>query len=191
MRTLLTLRCLDLTASLLHASQANSQGQPQPSATNSNPNSASYVLKVQSDLVLTNVVVRDKHTGAVVRGLPRRTSRCSRTESRRRSTRSIFRASTRPSRLNEATVSGKAGQLVLGKGTGTGVVTGDELRNHRLVMLFFDLTSMQPDDLTRSVEAAKNYINRQMQAADLVAGGVAGCIDQRGPGLHREQAGAA
>ncbi len=43
------------------------------------------------------------------------------------------------------------------------------MRNHRLVILFFDLTSMQPDDLTRSVEAAKNYINRQMQAADLVA----------------------
>ena len=39
------------------------------SATNSSPNSPGYVLKVQSDLVLTNVVVRDKHTGAVVKGL--------------------------------------------------------------------------------------------------------------------------
>ena len=77
MRTLLTLALLGLTSPLLRAplllaqtQQGQSQqGQPQPAATNSNPNSPGYVLKVQSDLVLTNVVVRDKHTGAVVKGL--------------------------------------------------------------------------------------------------------------------------
>ena len=31
--------------------------------------SGTYTLKVQSDIVLTNVVVRDKKTGAVVKGL--------------------------------------------------------------------------------------------------------------------------
>ena len=36
-------------------------------------------------------------------------------------------------------------------------------------MMFFDLSSMQPEDIDRAVDAAKDYINKQMQPADLVA----------------------
>ena len=50
-----------------------------------------------------------------------------------------------------------------------GIATEEQLRDHRLVVLFFDTTSMQPEDIERSVDAAKNYINHQMQPADLVA----------------------
>ena len=35
--------------------------------------------------------------------------------------------------------------------------------------MFFDITSMQPDDLERAQDAAKDYINKQMHPADLVA----------------------
>jgi VWFA-related protein len=35
--------------------------------------------------------------------------------------------------------------------------------------MFFDITSMQPDDLDRAQDAARNYINKQMHPADLVA----------------------
>ncbi|HEY0796577.1 MAG TPA: VWA domain-containing protein, partial [Acidisarcina sp.] len=71
--------------------------------------------------------------------------------------------------LNEATISGQAGQgaLVLGK-TNT-APTPEQLRDHRLIVFFFDITSMQPDDLDRAVDSAKNYINKQMQSADLIA----------------------
>ena len=163
MRTFLTLTLLGLTLSL-HA-----QEQPPPAVNYGNPNNTSYVLKVQSDLVLTNVVVRDRHTGAAVRGLTPKDFTVLENGKPQTIQTFDFQSIDAATPLNEATVSGKAGQLVLGKGTGTGVVTGDELRNHRLVILFFDLTSMQPDDLSRSVAAAKNYINRQMQPADLVA----------------------
>ena len=47
--------------------------------------------------------------------------------------------------------------------------TSTQLRNHRLIVMFFDITSMQPEDLERAQDAARNYINRQMQPADLVA----------------------
>ena len=163
MRTLLTLALLGSLLPL-HAQDQ----QPQPAANNANPNSASYVLKVQSDLVLTNVVVRDKHTGAVVRGLTAKDFTVLENGKPQTIQTFDFQSIDQAMPLNEATVSGKEGQLVLGKNP-TGVVTGDALRNHRLVILFFDLTSMQPDDLTRSIEAAKNYINRQMSPADLVA----------------------
>ena len=170
MRSLFTLACLALTLPLLHAQQQPAANNTNPNGANSsnaNPNNASYVLKVQSDLVLTNVVVRDKRTGAAVKGLTAKDFTILENGKPQKIDTFDFQSIDQATPLNEATVSGKEGQLVLGKGTG--VVTGDALRNHRLVVLFFDLTSMQPDDLTRSVEAAKNYINRQMQAADLVA----------------------
>jgi len=43
------------------------------------------------------------------------------------------------------------------------------VRDHRLVVLFFDLTSLQTDDLLRSTRAAQKYLDGQMTAADLVA----------------------
>jgi len=35
--------------------------------------------------------------------------------------------------------------------------------------MFFDLSSMQPEDIDRAVEAAQDYVNKKMQPADLVA----------------------
>jgi VWFA-related protein len=42
------------------------------------------------------------------------------------------------------------------------------VRNRRLIVLFFDLTSLQPADLTRATAAAKRFLREQMTAADLV-----------------------
>ncbi|MDE3155138.1 MAG: VWA domain-containing protein [Acidobacteriota bacterium] len=50
--------------------------------------------------------------------------------------------------------------------------TGDPeplLRNHRLLVLFFDLTSMQIDDLSRALTAARRFVDTQLAPADLVA----------------------
>ena len=44
-----------------------------------------------------------------------------------------------------------------------------ELKDHRLIVLFFDLSSMQDEDIDRAVEAATKYVKAQMQPADLVA----------------------
>lgn len=43
------------------------------------------------------------------------------------------------------------------------------VQNHRLIVLFFDLSSMQIDDLIRSLKAAQNFVRTQMTPADLVA----------------------
>ncbi len=42
------------------------------------------------------------------------------------------------------------------------------VHDHRMIVLFFDLTSLQPDDLLRSTRAAEKYIREQMTPADLV-----------------------
>ena len=69
--------------------------------------------------------------------------------------------------LNEATVSGLAAGATGSKAVV--VARPEELRNHRLIVMFFDLTSMQPEDLDRSVEAAQDFLRTKMQPADLVA----------------------
>lgn len=43
------------------------------------------------------------------------------------------------------------------------------VRAHRLTVLFFDLSSLQPEDLLRSTDAAKKFVKEQMTPADLVA----------------------
>jgi VWFA-related protein len=41
--------------------------------------------------------------------------------------------------------------------------------DHRLTILFFDMTSMPVDDLGRALAAAQNFVEKQMTPADLVA----------------------
>jgi VWFA-related protein len=43
------------------------------------------------------------------------------------------------------------------------------VREHRMIVLFFDLTSMAPEDLLRSTDAAMKFLKTQMTPADLVA----------------------
>ena len=127
-----------------------------------------FTLKVDSNIVLTNVVVRDKKTGNLVKGLTRNDFTITENGKNQQLLSFDYQSVDQAAALNEATVSGSAGRMVLGKGI-PGVATEQQLRDHRLVVLFFDTTSMQPEDIERSVEAAKNYINHQMQPADIVA----------------------
>ena len=43
------------------------------------------------------------------------------------------------------------------------------LKDRRLLILFFDLSAMQPDEIDRSVAASQKYVNQQMLPADLVS----------------------
>jgi VWFA-related protein len=42
-------------------------------------------------------------------------------------------------------------------------------RDRRLIMLFFDFSAMDPDQIDRAVDAARKYVNAKMQPADLIA----------------------
>ncbi|MFZ0662941.1 MAG: VWA domain-containing protein [Acidobacteriaceae bacterium] len=138
------------------------QAQQQPSTT-----ASEFTLKVNSDLVLTNVVVRDKKTGAVVRGLTAKDFTVLENGKPQHISSFDFESVDQAAALDEATISGKAGRSLFN--AKTGVASPKELRNHRLIVLFFDLTSMQPEDIERAQDAARHYINQQMQPADIVA----------------------
>jgi VWFA-related protein len=71
--------------------------------------------------------------------------------------------------LNEATVSGLAAGASGPGNKAVVVAKPEDLRNHRLIVMFFDLTTMQPEDLERSVQAARDFLKKKMAPADLVA----------------------
>src|SRR5262245_37179107 len=45
----------------------------------------------------------------------------------------------------------------------------DAFRDRRLMVLFFDLSSMQPEEIVRALESAQEYVDERMKPADLVA----------------------
>ena len=48
-------------------------------------------------------------------------------------------------------------------------MTSEALAGRRLIVLLFDISSMQPEDVQRAVDSARKYVKEQMSAADLVA----------------------
>ncbi|MGD0346198.1 MAG: VWA domain-containing protein [Terracidiphilus sp.] len=126
-----------------------------------------FVFKTNADLVLTNVVARDAKTGELVKDLKQSDFKIYENGREQQITAFDFESVDMATPLKEATVSG----LAAGPTGSKAVVVAkpEELRNHRLIVMFFDLTSMQPEDLERSVEAAQTFLKTRLQPADLVA----------------------
>jgi VWFA-related protein len=47
--------------------------------------------------------------------------------------------------------------------------TKETFRDRRLIVMLFDLQSMQPDEIERGIKSAKSYIDEQMRPADFVS----------------------
>ena len=130
-------------------------------------------LKVNAETVLTNVVVRDKKTGAVIKGLKESDFTVSEDKKPQRIISFDYQSVDEAVTLAEATT--VSGATATKKKTIADLVNNDfaakpdELKNRRLIVMFFDLSSMQPEDITRAVDAAKDYINNKMAPADLAA----------------------
>jgi VWFA-related protein len=126
-----------------------------------------FTLTVQSNIVLTNVVVRDKKTGEVVKGLKASDFTIIEDKKPQKIISFDYQNVDAAAVLAEKTVSGKASIAdLLEHNFGANAL---QLRDHRLIVMFFDISSMQDEDIDRAVEAAQNYVNKQMQPADLVA----------------------
>ncbi len=141
----------------------------QSSASNQPSQQSGYILKVRGELVLTNVVVRNVKTGELVTDLKQSDFKIYENGKEQQIATFDFESVDQATPLNEATVTGLAGTGKQNANAPAIVARPEELRNHRLIVMFFDLTSMQPEDLERSVDAAKQFLRTRMQPADLVA----------------------
>ena len=128
-----------------------------------------FVFKANAELVLTNVVVRDAKTGEFVKGLTVNDFAAYENGKQQKIATFDYQSVDMATPLNEATVSGLAAGTTGDGSKAVVVARPEELRNHRLIIFFFDLTSMQPEDLDRAVDAARTFLKTKMQPADLVA----------------------
>jgi len=130
--------------------------------------SGGFTMRVQSDIVLTNVVVRDKKTGEVVKGLKANDFTILENGKAQKIASFDYQNVDEAALLREnSTVTGKA--TIADLLNRNFAAAPETLKDHRLIVMFFDLSSMQPEDIDRAVEGAQDYVNKKMQPADLVA----------------------
>jgi VWFA-related protein len=133
-------------------------------------------FRTNTELVLVNVVARDK-SGALVRGLTRDDFIVLEDGKPQTVVRSEFEELDRPSpaapvEAGAPNLRGGSARPILGSSANSApsaVRAGVELHDRRLMVLFFDLTSMQQDETLRVVDASRQYIESRLTPADLVA----------------------
>ncbi|HMD39860.1 MAG TPA: VWA domain-containing protein [Candidatus Acidoferrum sp.] len=142
--------------------------QPQPPAT-AQPEPRS--IRVTSELVLANVVVRDKK-GNLIRDLKK--DDFTLFEDGKKQNISTFDFEN----VDQIENAGNAEQTVTGETADAagpaGVLRKSDApvmnaRDRRVIVLFFDFSAMEPDQIDRCVDSAKKYINAQMHPVDIVA----------------------
>lgn len=132
---------------------------------------AGYTFKAQSELVLVNVSVRDNNGNPVRDLTPEDFTVLEDNKPQRVATFDIEDTHNTPQipmqQVNLLSTPAKtAGAAASARAAGA---HDSEIKDRRLIILFFDLSSMQPDEIERSSSAAQDYLNRQMQPADLVS----------------------
>src|SRR5262249_21484598 len=133
------------------------------------------VFRSGTELVLVNVVVRDK-SGAVVRGLARDDFAVTEDDKPQTITSFDVEELDAPPLAQEASLA--APQALLAPPARPAMkpqapvpaepVKAD-MHGRRLIVLFFDLGSMQPEEIGRSVKAAHDYIDHKLSPVDLIA----------------------
>ncbi len=140
---------------------------PPPQKTPAAPRRSGFRFRVNTNLVLVNVVVRNKH-GNLVRGMTKDDFQL--LEDGKPQTIADFGFedvdAIALSEQNGPTVSGVAGAP---PPPPPDPQTPEEMKNRRIIILFFDFTAMDPEQIDRSVTAAKRFVEKQMTPADLVA----------------------
>jgi VWFA-related protein len=127
-----------------------------------------YVFHAESDLVLVNVTVRDKN-GKFVSGL--------------KPSNFTILEDNKPQKIVSFDVENVdalpavdvAQAKPLPEPTGqpsapaSATDTASQFKDRRLIVLFFDLSAMEPDEIDHAVTSAEHYLDAQMLPADLVS----------------------
>src|SRR5229473_608291 len=173
MMQILRKTCAALTAALLLLNVSLSvfaqDAPPPPSQQTQQPQQPQYRVRVTSELVLVNVVVRDKK-GNLIRDLKKEDFTL--LEDGKRQAISTFDFEN----VDELKTAGAAEATVSGAAPDSGsLLRSNEqpaslnARDRRLMLLFFDFSGMQPEDIERSVGAATKFVQTRMQPADMIA----------------------
>jgi VWFA-related protein len=148
--------------------QQQSTNSPSPTQQEAPPAAPGSMIRSTSDLVRIDVQVTDK-SGKLIKGLT--PEQFSITEDGKQQKVSIF--SFQDIEKLETVKNEDAKPIVVAidspKTAAATEAVSEQVRDHRMIVLFFDLTSMQTDDIARAHDAALKFVQKQMTPADLVS----------------------
>jgi VWFA-related protein len=132
-----------------------------------------FRLKKDVEVVLVNVVARDK-SGNIVRNL-KRDDFTVQEDGKAQSLASFDFEETDTAALPPLTGTSNVIGSLKAPSTNAKTPTAEQqqaeanFHGRRLMVLFFDLSSMEPEEIERAVKAGNTFVEKQMAAADLVA----------------------
>lgn len=130
------------------------------------PSQQNYTFRAETDVVLVNVTARDRE-GKPVKDLKSEDfTILEDNKAQKIASFDLENTDAMPALQVEQTKlleSGPAG------GAPSRATNAGYFKDRRAIILFFDLSAMQPDEVERAVAAATNYVDRQMVPADVVA----------------------
>jgi VWFA-related protein len=128
-----------------------------------------YLIHVQTNLVLVNVTVRDKN-GNFVQGLkPEDFTLLEDNKPQKISSFDIENVDAIPA-LDVAQAKPLTSTLPTAPAPASSQADlAAQFKDRRLIVLFFDLSAMEPDEIDHAITAAERYVDTQMAPADLVS----------------------
>jgi VWFA-related protein len=127
-----------------------------------------YVFHAESDLVLVNVTVRDK-SGKFVPGLkPEDFTIFEDNKPQKIVSFDVENVDAVPA-LDVAQAKPLPESASGESKADTATQFASQFKDRRLIVLFFDLSAMEPDEIDRAVTSAEHYVDTQMAPADLVS----------------------
>jgi VWFA-related protein len=139
--------------------------QEKPTTPVSRSPQQAFVLRAQTNEVLVDVRVYDK-SGKPVTDLKQSDFRV--TEDGVQQTISYFSLED-VEKLAQATGGNEQAQVIDLAKLPPEANAEQVLQDHRLLVFFFDLSSMQPDELMRALKASSDFVSNRMTPADLIA----------------------
>jgi VWFA-related protein len=127
-----------------------------------------YTFHAQSELVLVNVTVKDK-SGKFVDGLkPEDFTILEDNKPQKVVSFDLENVDALPS-LDVAQAKPLPGAAPAPAAAPSPADTANQFKDRRLIVLFFDLSAMEPDEIDHAVSSAESYLDKQMAPADLVS----------------------
>ena len=168
------------TVGLITWAVAQTTGSAKPAAQNN-----IVTFKATTELVLVNLTVRDKNGNLVTNLKPSEVSIYEDGKLQHISSFDFENVDAVPVSASASAAAGPAGTVEAGSPAAkkpaapaaaaatvppnSAAAAAAQYRDHRLIVLYFDLTTMQPEDVQNVMQQAEKFVQTKMQPADLAA----------------------
>ena len=131
---------------------------------------STYTFKAETELVLVNVTVRDKNGNPIKDLKPEDFTVLEDNKPQKVFSFDLENTdAVLPTSVSDVPLLGAVKPPAGSSASTAASPARSALKDRRLIILFFDLSSMQPDEIDRAATAAQNYVDKQMVPADLVS----------------------